>query len=801
MGSLKHSKTIVEGKKCSNLKLVKKSRKQMRKDLRKQKKINKVIHSKRRKELRTRAQAIGFEKTIEINDNEINNEKIVDNTVNIKRSFEKCEKEIVNRKLEGVECKKENKKKELLRHANSKEDKIIKRLEKQLKLNKRKRKTIPKSFVADGLDYLLDFCLEKDRKCLVETEKEHLEIEFNLDDLKSKTVQGNEYVDSESDNGNGCESKSENENESSDVTVEEQFNNNNDSDKISWMKQSKTIKIKCTEITKTNNININNEDIWEDIYGRKRDKEGNIIHNDNRYVPPAARIVPHNINPDDEKLHSLKKQLKGYLNRVTEHNMHYITNQIEAMYMTNSRNNMNYVLSELTIESLVSHVITPDRLICEHMMLVTILHANIGVEIGASFLEKLIKKFIDIIGRPQDVEDKKLDNVALMLSHLYNFKVYGYKLLYQILDKLMMKFTEKEIELILLILKTVGFSLRKDDPNALKEFIQNLQRRASHEKGENSRIKFMLEILLAIKNNNINKIPQYDPSHVEHLKKVMKSIIRRGNTIIQFHVSLEDLLHADENGKWWIIGSAWSGPNNVHNKAATNGHSKLNFDKKMLDLAQKQRMNTDTRRNIFCILMTAEDYLDAFEKLHQLGLKDQQEREIIHVLMHCCLQENKFNLYYAVLAEKLCEYNRKYQLTIQYTFWDKLKTLEMYGNKQLSNLAQFLTYLFIEKCLALSVLKVIQFTELDKHTMEFLRKIILEILLHENEQACLQVFERISVSPQLQTFRESLRLFINCFLIKNLDSHSILDKQKIMLKNRAVLVDKVLISHESKTVF
>lgn len=48
----------------------------------------------------------------------------------------------------------------------------------------------------------------------------------------------------------------------------------------------------------------------------------------------------------------------------------------------------------------------------------------------------------------------------------------------------MAKFTEKEIELILLILKTVGFSLRKDDPIALKEFIQNLQRKASHENGE-----------------------------------------------------------------------------------------------------------------------------------------------------------------------------------------------------------------------------------------------------------------------------------------------------------------------------
>lgn len=48
----------------------------------------------------------------------------------------------------------------------------------------------------------------------------------------------------------------------------------------------------------------------------------------------------------------------------------------------------------------------------------------------------------------------------------------------------MAKFTEKEIELILLILKTVGFSLRKDDPSALKEFIQSLQRKASHENGE-----------------------------------------------------------------------------------------------------------------------------------------------------------------------------------------------------------------------------------------------------------------------------------------------------------------------------
>lgn len=39
------------------------------------------------------------------------------------------------------------------------------------------------------------------------------------------------------------------------------------------------------------------------------------------------------------------------------------------------------------------------------------------------------------------------------------------------------------------------------------------------------------------------------------------------------------------------------------------------FSAKVLELARKQRMNTEVRTNIFCVVMTSEDYLDAFEKL------------------------------------------------------------------------------------------------------------------------------------------------------------------------------------------
>lgn len=52
----------------------------------------------------------------------------------------------------------------------------------------------------------------------------------------------------------------------------------------------------------------------------------------------------------------------------------------------------------------------------------------------------------------------------------------------------------------------------------------------------------MLDILLAIKNNNMSKIPQYDPTQIEHLKKILKSFIHKGNSVTQFNVTLEDLL-------------------------------------------------------------------------------------------------------------------------------------------------------------------------------------------------------------------------------------------------------------------
>lgn len=54
-------------------------------------------------------------------------------------------------------------------------------------------------------------------------------------------------------------------------------------------------------------------------------------------------------------------------------------------------------------------------------------------------------------------------------------------LVFDILKKLVTRFSSKDIELVLLVLKNVGFALRKDDPLALKELISEAQRKANAE--------------------------------------------------------------------------------------------------------------------------------------------------------------------------------------------------------------------------------------------------------------------------------------------------------------------------------
>jgi len=122
----------------------------------------------------------------------------------------------------------------------------------------------------------------------------------------------------------------------------------------------------------------------------------------------------------------------------------------------------------------------------------------------------------------------------------------------------------------------------------------------------------MIMTIQSLKNNDIRKLPgEFDHERIERLRKIYKNLVKDKSAQLnnQINVGLQDFLNAKEQGRWWIVGSAWQ--QQQQRRESTNGKSKENsskqqFNQKILKLAKKQHMNTDLRKNIFAILLTSE---------------------------------------------------------------------------------------------------------------------------------------------------------------------------------------------------
>lgn len=412
---------------------------------------------------------------------------------------------------------------------------------------------------------------------------------------------------------------------------------------------------------------------------------------------------------------------------------------------------------------------------------------------AAFFIERLAELFDELHKSNKDSAGlgKECFNVVALFAHLCNFKIIHCCLIYDIVQQLVNSFSEKDIELLLLLLKLVGAEIRRGDPSALKEIILQIQAKASSTPMliNDSRVCFMLEIITKLRNNNLRKIPGYDSSQIEHHRKTLHSLIRESGCLVsnQLKVSLEDLLNVKLKGRWWTVGYAFLQTPQINTMEVFS--TKLQ-NTKLLELARKQRMSTDVRKNVFLIMMTSEDYIDAFEKLMRLNLKDIQTREVIHVLIDCCIQEKMYNPYYAYLGQKFCENSRSYQVTFQYSLWDKFKLLSSSAPHSLDNLLRLMCHLFATKALSLSMLKVVNFMALEKPSVQFFTDLFHHLLSTYSQDVIRYVFERISVKKELASLCQNLRIFLK---------HFIGGQKSTILEKRLNLVDGILaVSHKTK---
>ncbi|KAE8699220.1 MIF4G domain and MA3 domain-containing protein isoform 1 [Hibiscus syriacus] len=458
-----------------------------------------------------------------------------------------------------------------------------------------------------------------------------------------------------------------------------------------------------------------------------------------KYVAPHLRSRARN---ESEEQTRMRRRIRGLLNRLSESNVESITGEMAKIFRSASRSVCTQIISEEVLAS------------CHN--------GPRGNEQHAAVFAAFVAGMASLVG---------MDFSAKLMA---------------LLAKIFERLTEIDVSTILTVLQCCGMKIRGDDPAAMKNFILCVQNRVSELKAPSGdgeakingkRMEFMLETICDIKNNK--KKPKEDTVQHTRIKKWLQKL--RAEDILIRGLKWSKLLDPDKKGQWWLSGDMASATDNVEEVANTIDKEALEAQK-MLELAAAQRMNTDARRAIFCVIMSGEDYIDAFEKLLRLDLPGKQDRDIIRVLLECCLQEKAFNKYYTVLAVKLCEHDKNHKFTLQYCLWDHFKELDSMPLLRSMHLAKFLAEMVASFTLSLAVLKTVEWSDPQmlspKRIMHF--RMLFEAIFEYPDKVMWNMFTRIAVTPELETLRQGMEFFIKEYVVKT--NKKVNDKFKVAKK-------------------
>lgn len=473
-----------------------------------------------------------------------------------------------------------------------------------------------------------------------------------------------------------------------------------------------------------------------------------------KYIPPALRrkLAMENAGVSEDVL-ALQKSIKGPINKLSEANVGSIVNEINGLFLKNPRQLVNENLTSLILDSIIQQGRLLDTFVYLHATLVVAIYRLQGVDFGAYFIQTLIEKFEQF--REDSSKSKEALNVSSLLSAIYAFQLVSSKLLYDIIRTLIENLSESNSEILLKIVRNSGNQMRTDDPSALKEIVLLITKKTASMPKEsvNMRMQFLIETITSLKNNKMKTNNEDSHQLTIRLKKFLGTFTsNKFSDPIQ--VSLQDIKEIDTKGKWWLVGSAWKGHDDLAEISLVNKEAMNDIldsaEPNWLELAKAQRMNTDVRRAIFISIMSANDFVDAVTKLDKLALKKAQERDIPRILIHCAVVEPSWNPYYGVLAAKLCD-SHSLRKTFQFMLWDLVKGFEgssgddsedeemFYGFeedqgddddklKKILNLGRLFGHLFAEGSLALHILRTVNFVTASSDNKLFMEVLFVTFL-------------------------------------------------------------------------
>ena len=401
--------------------------------------------------------------------------------------------------------------------------------------------------------------------------------------------------------------------------------------------------------------------------------------------------------------------------------------------------------------------------------LVSAVHVKFGDPFMLSFLASFLRTFRELT--------EQSDSYLIPLKSLIFFSIgfMSYSSLsalffYDFLNFLIDNFNSTNAELVFIMLKHIGIALRKEDPAALKDLIDKVNKKYATYKAEeqvlnketdSTKLKIIVDLIDDLKNNkylkfNLNERFSFLTGIVNNLKSG-KSSEYTENLAVKF-ADLEEATMEDMFGdkKQHLTKSV------VVFEEDSNGNKA-----KITKLAKKYGMNTDLKKVLFEKIVLASDVEDCFERLDRLGLNKEQQREIIKVLFVLVRKEKGFNPFYANILLSLITTNKDHKYTVNYCTWDFLKSAESLDEKEIHNLAKTLGFLLINEKANLIALKPIDLTSMTEEVFSFLFYLFDYYFARSDEGKTLVMFGKLIKDEQFEGLASNLLIYLETIFKKS----------------------------------
>jgi len=498
-----------------------------------------------------------------------------------------------------------------------------------------------------------------------------------------------------------------------------------------------------------------------------------------KYIPPAQRALMAAAAGKSPGFEQCARQIRGLMNRMGEANVAGIVNDVAELAQKFPRLEVCDAATKEIMIALTEGPRASDQYSAAVAGFVAGIAGSIGPEAGARFASAICVKLEQ---EQMDSKARSCSNLVNVLARLYTCGLLPSACCYGFLVTLAKSLTELDSTLMLALLRIAGNRLRSEDPVGMKEFIMALQSRVAElqkERGDgedggqlSKRARLMLEMVIDLKNNKKRDSAQDTGKDQWGYPTALGKWLRGTNmgeaTVALRALTYEKLIKTEnQKGQWWLPEAAgteeWFAARAAQGAIAEQA-GKTREGGELLQLAKQMRMNTETRRAIFCVVMGADDYADALERLLRLPLADKQDREIPRVLLECCLQEKAYNPYYEVLGTKLSERQRTHRLTFQLCIWDQLKEIDdpSCSVRRISNLARFFAGLVLSNTLSPTAFKALEFGVDVAPRVTLHHKLLLQALLDDRSRtsAADALFQKIALHPELTSAKAGFLRFL-----------------------------------------